>query len=171
MVFYEIIQEVICSVLENCCDIDENLVYVQEICCILDCLVGYIFFFLFWKKIVWGLFVGWVQLVVVWLIVQWEWVCWVFKIVGYWDLKVELEQNKNFFQVKLMILGGIKLVNGSDFDFNIGVLLFDKQVVVLDEVQAIVLKECLIGKFWVVVNIEEKFGVCKLFFFFIIFIL
>lgn len=161
MVFHEITQEAIRSALENCRDIDENLVHAQETRRILDRLVGYTLSPLLWKKIAWGLSAGRVQSVAVRLIVQRERARRAFKTAGYWDLKAELEQNKNPFQAKLMTLGGTKLANGSDFDPNTGALLPDKQVVVLDEAQAIALKERLTGKPWAVVNTEEKPGVRK----------
>jgi DNA topoisomerase-1 len=161
MVFHEITQEAIRSALENCRDIDENLVHAQETRRILDRLVGYTLSPLLWKKIAWGLSAGRVQSVAVRLIVQRERARRAFKTAGYWDLKAELEQNKNPFQAKLMTLGGTKLANGSDFDPNTGALLPNKQVVVLDEAQAIALKERLTGKPWAVVNTEEKPGVRK----------
>ncbi|QHU99871.1 type I DNA topoisomerase [Synechocystis sp. CACIAM 05] len=161
MVFHEITQEAIRSALENCRDIDENLVHAQETRRILDRLVGYTLSPLLWKKIAWGLSAGRVQSVAVRLIVQRERARRAFKTAGYWDLKAELEQNKNPFQAKLMTLGGTKLANGSDFDPNTGALLPNKQVVVLDEAQVIALKERLTGKPWAVVNTEEKPGVRK----------
>ena len=156
MVFHEITQEAIRHALDNCREIDENLVHAQETRRILDRLVGYTLSPLLWKKIAWGLSAGRVQSVAVRLIVQRERARRAFKTAGYWDLKAELEQNKNPFQAKLATLAGVKLASGSDFDPNTGALLPNKQVVVLDEAQAIALKERLTGKLWEVINTEEK---------------
>ncbi|AIE72804.1 MULTISPECIES: type I DNA topoisomerase [unclassified Synechocystis] len=161
MVFHEITQEAIRHALDNCREIDENLVHAQETRRILDRLVGYTLSPLLWKKIAWGLSAGRVQSVAVRLIVQRERARRAFKTAGYWDLKAELEQHKNPFQAKLMTLGGTKLANGSDFDPNSGALLPNKQVVVLDEAQAIALKDCLTDKPWEVINTEEKPSVRK----------
>lgn len=156
MVFHEITQEAIRHALDNCREIDENLVHAQETRRILDRLVGYTLSPLLWKKIAWGLSAGRVQSVAVRLIVQRERARRAFKTAGYWDLKAELEQNKNLFQAKLATLAGVKLASGSDFDPNTGALLPDKRVVVLDEAQAIALKERLWGQPWEVINTEEK---------------
>ncbi|MBD2654567.1 type I DNA topoisomerase [Synechocystis sp. FACHB-383] len=156
MVFHEITQEAIRHALDNCREIDENLVHAQETRRILDRLVGYTLSPLLWKKIAWGLSAGRVQSVAVRLIVQRERARRAFKTAGYWDLKAELEQSKNPFQAKLATLAGVKLATGSDFDPNTGALLPDKRVVVLDEAQAIALRDRLWGQPWEVINTEEK---------------
>lgn len=161
MVFHEITQEAIRHALDNCREIDENLVHAQETRRILDRLVGYTLSPLLWKKISWGLSAGRVQSVAVRLIVQRERARRAFQTAGYWDLKAQLEQAKNPFHAKLVTLAGTKLANGSDFDPNTGDLLPNKKVVVLDEAQAIALKDRLTGKPWEVINTEEKPSVRK----------
>ncbi|MFM1842463.1 MAG: topoisomerase 1 [Cyanobacteriota bacterium] len=156
MVFHEITQDAIRHALSNCRDINENLVHAQETRRILDRLVGYTLSPLLWKKIAWGLSAGRVQSVAVRLLVQRERARRAFKEAGYWDLKAQLEQAKNPFEAKLMTLAGTKLATGADFDPNTGNLFPNKQVVVLDEDQAIALKERLTGKPWEVINTEEK---------------
>lgn len=58
IVFYEIIKIVILKVIENLCDIDVNLVNVQQVCCILDRIVGFEFLLVLWKKVKFVFFVG-----------------------------------------------------------------------------------------------------------------
>ncbi len=161
MVFHEITQEAIRHALDNCREIDENLVHAQETRRILDRLVGYTLSPLLWKKIAWGLSAGRVQSVAVRLIVQRERARRSFQTAGYWDLKAQLEQAKNPFQAKLITLAGTRLANGSDFDPNTGNLLPNKNVVILDEPQAIALKDRLTGQPWEVINTEEKPSVRK----------
>ncbi len=156
MVFHEITQDAIRRALENCRDIDENLVHAQETRRILDRLVGYTLSPLLWKKIAWGLSAGRVQSVAVRLLVQRERQRRAFVEAGYWDLKAALEQDKNPFEAKLMTLAGNKLATGSDFDPNTGQLLPNKAVVVLNEAAAIALKARLTGKPWEVAKTEEK---------------
>ncbi|MEB3226751.1 MAG: type I DNA topoisomerase [Synechocystis sp.] len=156
MVFHEITQDAIRHALGNCRDINENLVHAQETRRILDRLVGYTLSPLLWKKIAWGLSAGRVQSVAVRLLVQRERARRAFKEAGYWDLKAQLEQAQSPFEAKLITLAGTKLAMGADFDPNTGELFPNKRVVVLNEAQAIALKDRLTGKSWEVINTEEK---------------
>lgn len=156
MVFHEITQEAIQKALKNCRNINENLVHAQETRRILDRLVGYTLSPLLWKKIAWGLSAGRVQSVAVRLLVQRERERRAFKEASYWDLKAQLVQSKNSFEVKLVSLGGEKLATGADFDPRTGQLSVGKKVVLLNQSQAITLKERLTGKPWQVSQTEEK---------------
>jgi DNA topoisomerase-1 len=156
MVFHEITQDAIRHALGNCRDINENLVHAQETRRILDRLVGYTLSPLLWKKIAWGLSAGRVQSVAVRLLVQRERARRAFKEAGYWDLKAQLEQAQSPFEAKLITLAGTKLATGADFDPNTGELFPNKRVIVLNEAQAIALKDRLTGQPWEVINTEEK---------------
>ncbi|WP_069791646.1 type I DNA topoisomerase [Cyanobacterium sp. IPPAS B-1200] len=156
MVFHEITKEAIQKALSNCRDIDENLVHAQETRRILDRLVGYTLSPLLWKKIARGLSAGRVQSVAVRLLVQRERLRRAFNSASYWDLKALLNHEKNDFEAKLSTLAGQKLATGSDFDPNTGELIKGKKVTVLNEQEAIALKDRLEGKPWTVTDTDEK---------------
>jgi DNA topoisomerase I len=156
MVFHEITREAIQKALKNCRDIDENLVHAQETRRILDRLVGYTLSPLLWKKISYGLSAGRVQSVAVRLLVQRERERRLFKSGGYWDLKATLEQEKSPFDAKLIALGGKKLATGSDFDSNTGKIAPGRDVVLLNEQEAIALKDRIFDKTWTVTSTEER---------------
>ena len=156
MVFHEITPEAIRKAIENCRNIDEQLVRAQETRRILDRLYGYTLSPVLWKKIAWGLSAGRVQSVAVRLLVSRERQRQAFKQGGYWDLKATLEQEKTPFESKLVTLGGTKVATGSDFDENTGKIAEGRNVVLLDEVQAEGLKERLEDKPWTVNSVEER---------------
>ncbi|MEA5533311.1 type I DNA topoisomerase [Crocosphaera sp. XPORK-15E] len=156
MVFHEITREAIQKALKNCREIDENLVHAQETRRILDRLYGYTLSPLLWKKIAWGLSAGRVQSVAVRLLVQRERERRAFLSGGYWDLKALLEQEKSPFESKLITLAGKKIATGSDFDPSTGKITEGRDVVLLNEAEAIALKARLDGKPWTVTKTEEK---------------
>jgi DNA topoisomerase-1 len=156
MVFHEITREAIKNALNDCRDIDEDLVRAQETRRILDRLVGYTLSPLLWKKIAYGLSAGRVQSVAVRLLVQRERQRRLFKSGGYWDLKATLEQDKSQFEAKLATLAGKKLATGSDFDPNTGTIIKGRDVVLLNEQEAIALKDRIGDKTWTVTNTEER---------------
>ncbi|MDB9311932.1 type I DNA topoisomerase [Spirulina sp. CS-785/01] len=156
MVFHEITQGAIRAALNNCREINQNLVHAQETRRILDRLVGYTLSPLLWKKIAYGLSAGRVQSVAVRLLVQRERERRAFKAGGYWDLKALLAKEKSDFEAKLMTLGGKKLATGNDFDPATGKIAQGRDVVLLNEAEATQLKERLDGKPWTVSNIEER---------------
>ncbi len=156
MVFHEITSEAIQKALNNCRDIDENLVHAQETRRILDRLVGYTVSPLLWKKIARGLSAGRVQSVAVRLLVMRERERRQHKSASYWDLKALLEQEKNPFEAKLMGLDGQKIATGADFDPKTGKLAKGKKVVVLNESEALALKARIQDKTWTVTDLEEK---------------
>ncbi len=156
MVFHEITEEAIRAALENCREIDENLVHAQETRRILDRLVGYTLSPLLWKKIAFGLSAGRVQSVAVRLLVQRERERRIFQVAQYWDLKALLGVTGGQFEAKLSTLGGRKLATGADFDPHTGQLSAGKNVVLLNEAEAIALKERLEPQPWTVSHTEER---------------
>ncbi|MEH2183171.1 type I DNA topoisomerase [Nostoc sp.] len=156
MVFHEITQDAIKKALKNCRNIDEQLVRAQETRRILDRLVGYTLSPLLWKKIAWGLSAGRVQSVAVRLLVTRERQRRAFHEGTYWDLKASLSKEKIPFAAQLVTLGGTKIANGSDFDAATGQIIAGRNVLLLNEEQAVALKERLTGKTWNVNDIEER---------------
>ncbi|MEH1835307.1 MAG: type I DNA topoisomerase [Nostoc sp.] len=156
MVFHEITQDAIKKALKNCRNIDEQLVRAQETRRILDRLVGYTLSPLLWKKIAWGLSAGRVQSVAVRLLVTREHQRRAFHEGTYWDLKASLSKEKTPFGAQLVTLGGTKIANGSDFDAATGQITAGRNVLLLNEDQAVALKERLTGKTWSVNDIEER---------------
>ncbi|MDZ7952351.1 type I DNA topoisomerase [Nostoc sp. DedQUE09] len=156
MVFHEITQEAIKKALKDCRNIDEQLVRAQETRRILDRLVGYTLSPLLWKKIAWGLSAGRVQSVAVRLLVTRERQRRAFHEGTYWDLKASLSKEKTPFAAQLVTLAGTKIANGSDFDATTGEITAGRNVLLLNEEQAVALKERLTGKTWNVNDIEER---------------
>ncbi|MCC5630019.1 type I DNA topoisomerase [Nostoc sphaeroides CHAB 2801] len=156
MVFHEITQEAIKKALKNCRNIDEQLVRAQETRRILDRLVGYTLSPLLWKKIAWGLSAGRVQSVAVRLLVTRERQRRAFHEGTYWDLKASLSKEKTPFGAQLVTLAGTKIANGSDFDATTGQITAGRNVLLLNEDQAVALKERLTGKTWSVTDMEER---------------
>ncbi|HYX13082.1 MAG TPA: type I DNA topoisomerase [Nostoc sp.] len=156
MVFHEITQEAIKKALKNCRNIDEQLVRAQETRRILDRLVGYTLSPLLWKKIAWGLSAGRVQSVAVRLLVTRERQRRAFHEGTYWDLKASLSKEKTPFAAQLITLAGTKIANGSDFDATTGQITTGRNVLLLNEDQAVALKERLTGKTWSVTEMEER---------------
>ncbi len=156
MVFHEITQDAIRAALNNCREIDDNLVHAQETRRILDRLVGYTLSPLLWKKIAWGLSAGRVQSVAVRLLVRRERERRAFNSGTYWDLKATLEQEKTSFEAKLITLAGKRIATGSDFDPQTGKIAPGRKVVLLSEEEAQKLKARLQDKTWSVSKVEEK---------------
>ena len=156
MVFHEITRDAIQKALENCREIDDNLVQAQETRRILDRLVGYTLSPLLWNKIAWGLSAGRVQSVAVRLLVKRERARRAFKSASYWDLKAILEQAKIPFEAKLISLAGKKVATGNDFDPKTGNIIQGRDVALLNEAEANALKARIIDKTWQVSKTEEK---------------
>jgi len=156
MVFHEITEEAIQQALDNCRDIDDQLVRAQETRRILDRLVGYTLSPLLWKKIAWGLSAGRVQSVAVKLLVERERSRRAFRKGSYWDLKAQLLKAQESFEAKLVGLDGKRLATGSDFDENTGQIAAGRDVVLLDEAQATALQTRLQESAWTVSNLEER---------------
>lgn len=176
MVFYEIICEVIQVVIVVFWQIDCNLVEVQEVCCVVDWFYGYEVSLVLWCKVVFKFLVGWVQLVVIWMLVECEceWMC--FVVVMWWDVVVMVQVfivqvGEQIFFVWLIEVQGEWLVVGKDFDLLIGQLWFGVGVWLFGEVEVFVIFEGLKGQMFKVFMVEEKFFILCLFVFFIMFIL
>lgn len=156
MVFHEITREAIQEALDQCRDVNNDLVEAQETRRILDRLYGYTLSPLLWNKIARGLSAGRVQSVAVRLIVEKERERRAFKSGSYWDLKATLEKEKSEFEAKLITLGGKKLATGSDFDPKTGQIAKGRDVVLLKEADANALRDRLSDKQWTVKQVEEK---------------
>ena len=156
MVFHEITQEAIQKALEDCRDIDRDLVHAQETRRILDRLYGYTLSPLLWEKIGSNLSAGRVQSVAVRLIVSRERERRAFQSGSYWDLKAQLEQADSLFDAKLISLGGKKLATGADFDADTGRIAEGRDVILLNETEATDLQESLKDKTWTVSDRKEK---------------
>ena len=161
MVFHEITQDAIRKALKNCRNIDEQVVRAQETRRILDRLVGYTLSPLLWKKIARGLSAGRVQSVAVRLLVSRERQRRAFRQGTYWDLKAtlslrSLDSNQHSFAAQLVTLAGIRVANGSDFDEATGQIAARRNVVLLNEAEAITLLTRITGKTWTVTNLEER---------------
>ncbi|RZM78857.1 type I DNA topoisomerase [Leptolyngbya iicbica] len=156
MVFHEITEEAIQAALDNCRDIDDQLVRAQETRRILDRLVGYTLSPLLWKKIAWGLSAGRVQSVAVKLLVERERARRAFRRGSYWDLKAQLLKDSESFEAKLITLDGKRLATGSDFDENTGQVAAGRDVVLLNEAEATALQTRLEAGAWTVANLEER---------------
>ncbi|VEP13168.1 DNA topoisomerase 1 [Hyella patelloides LEGE 07179] len=156
MVFHEITQEAIQKALDDCREIDRDLVHAQETRRILDRLYGYTLSPLLWKKIGGNLSAGRVQSVAVRLIVGRERERRAFQSGSYWDLEAQLEHEKSEFSAKLITLDGKKLATGADFDPDTGRITEGRDVKLLNETEATTLKERLIDRTWTVSDRNEK---------------
>jgi DNA topoisomerase-1 len=156
MVFHEITEDAIQQAIDNCRDVDEQLVHAQETRRILDRLVGYTLSPLLWKKIAFGLSAGRVQSVAVRLLVQRERQRRAFRKGSYWDLKATLLQDESPFDAKLVTLRGTRLATGSDFDESTGQIAEGRNVLLLNEADARSLQERLQSGQWTVSNIDER---------------
>ncbi|NEO92507.1 MAG: type I DNA topoisomerase [Moorea sp. SIO3G5] len=157
MVFHEITKDAIQNALQNCREIDDQVVRAQETRRILDRLVGYTLSPLLWKKVAWGLSAGRVQSVAVRLLVNRERQRRAFRKGTYWDLKGILQRGEgSSFDAKLVTLDQVKIATGSDFDANTGDIIEGRQVKLLSEVEAKALKDRLYDKVWTVTNLQER---------------
>lgn len=156
MVFHEITEEAIQAALQDCREVDQQLVRAQETRRILDRLVGYTLSPLLWKKIAPSLSAGRVQSVAVRLLVRRERERRAFRQGSYWDLKARLSQAETPFEAQLTTLAGKRLATGSDFDENTGQITAGRDVVLLNEAQARELLERVTDKTWQVTDLEER---------------
>ncbi|MCB0327156.1 MAG: type I DNA topoisomerase [Bdellovibrionales bacterium] len=156
MVFHEITKTAIKKALENCREIDQNLVSSQETRRILDRLVGYSLSPVIWKKIAYGLSAGRVQSAGLRLLVERERERIAFRKSTYWDLKAALEKSKQGFEAKLVNVDQKRVASGKDFDPLTGKLLKPGDVAHLDEKAVDQLLEKVKSSAWKVSSIETK---------------
>lgn len=156
MVFHEITKTAIQKALQDCRDVDQQLVSSQETRRILDRLVGYSLSPLIWKKIAYGLSAGRVQSAGLRLLVERERERIRFKKATYWDLKALLEKDKKEFEAKIVSFQGKRVASGKDFDDETGKLKKPDDCVLLNEEMAHALFKRLESKPWTVDSIEEK---------------
>lgn len=160
MVFHEITREAIQEALRETRSIDDDLVRAQETRRILDRLVGYTVSPLLWKKIAPKLSAGRVQSVAVRLLVIRERERRAFKSGTYWDLKAHLnkrpDQPDHRFEAQLISVGGTRVATGRDFDENTGKVAEGKDVLLLNQQEAEILKDRLQKGLWRVTDLEER---------------
>lgn len=156
MVFHEITKKAIQAALQDCRDLDVNLVKAQEARRVLDRIYGYTLSPLLWKKISYGLSAGRVQSSGLRMIAQRERERMLFKKAEYWDLKAELNKDKAVFPAVLSQVEGKKIPAGKDFDEHTGKVKAGKDVCVLTEQQAHALKEKVEKESWKVIKITDK---------------
>ncbi len=157
MVFHEITQDAIRTALQNCRDIDQELVRAQETRRILDRLVGYTLSPLLWSKMsMRKLSAGRVQSVAVKLLVDRERQRRAFRRGTYWDLKATLIKDETPFTAELTTLGDKRLASGQDFDESTGQIAAGRDVVLLNETQAHALRDRLRTQPWVIASVEDK---------------
>ena len=155
MVFHEITPEAINAALASPREIDAGLVRAQETRRILDRLVGYTVSPLLWKKVAPKLSAGRVQSVAVRLIVMRERERIAFHSGSYWDLKAQLEADKQGFDATLTSLDGTRIATGRDFDENTGQIAEGKDVVLLDEKTANAIRDAVEDKTLRVKSVER----------------
>lgn len=152
MVFHEITPEAIRAAATQTRDLDLRLVDAQETRRILDRLFGYRLSPVLWKKVKVGLSAGRVQSVALRLVVERERARMAFIPSQWWDVTANCGAG---FQARLLTIDGKRLAAGKDFE-STGELKTREEVAVLDQVAADQLVASLVGKHFVVTNVEES---------------
>ncbi len=156
MVFHEITKKAIQEAIDNCREVDMNLVKAQEARRVLDRLVGYTISPLLWKKVAYGLSAGRVQSVAVRLIVEKEHERLKFKQSKYWGVYSNCEKTKVKFEAKLIEVDGKKIATGKDFDPDTGQLKDSSKMIHIEEKRALTIVDEIKGKPWAVTEVEER---------------
>ncbi len=133
--FHEITKDAILKAMESPRSVDTCLVEAQETRRILDRLYGYTLSPVLWSRVTKNLSAGRVQSPAVKLIVEREIARRNFRGANYWDLRVELESDKQRFTADLKSVDGVRVATGSDYDDSTGVLKAgkDQKVTQLDQ--------------------------------------
>ncbi len=157
MVFHEITKTAILNALDDCREINFDMVRAQEARRILDRLVGFTISPLLWKKVAYGLSAGRVQSVAVKLISEKEQERVSFVKSFYSSISGTAEKDGKAFETRLTEWKGKRLATGKDFDEKNGELKPDKKDLVhLNEQTSLdVLKE-LENKVLDVLSVDER---------------
>ncbi|MDR3687928.1 MAG: type I DNA topoisomerase [Fimbriimonas sp.] len=133
--FHEITREAILKAMESPRQVDTCLVEAQETRRILDRLYGYTLSPVLWSRVTKNLSAGRVQSPAVKLIVEREIARRNFRGASYWDLRVQLECDRQRFAADLKSIDGVRVASGSDFDDATGELKVGKgqKVALLDQ--------------------------------------
>ena len=157
MVFHEITKSAIQQALEDCREINTDMVRAQEARRILDRLVGFTISPLLWKKVAYGLSAGRVQSVAVKLIAEKEQERVTFVKAKYSSISGKAEKDKTEFETRLTEWKGQRIASGKDFNEKTGKLKEDKKELVhLNEKTADDVLSALKGQSLKVVSVDEK---------------
>ena len=157
LVFHEITKSAIFEAIANPRKVDDDLVRAQETRRIIDRLYGYEVSPLLWYKVRPKLSAGRVQSVAVRLIVEREKERIAFHGATFWDLLGHFSpENAKLFAATLTSVAGKKIPSGKDFDPNTGKLFKPNDFLLLDEENAIELKNRLENEQAAVAKVEDK---------------
>lgn len=157
MVFHEITKSAIQKALEDCREINTDMVRAQEARRILDRLVGFTISPLLWKKVAYGLSAGRVQSVAVKLIAQKEQERVSFVKSEYASVTGVADKEGKEFETRLLEWEGSRIASGKDFDETNGKLKEGKESLVhLNLNKAKEIAQALKGKTLDIISVEEK---------------
>jgi len=156
MVFHEITKEAISKALQECRDINMDLVRAQETRRILDRLFGFALSPLIWKKIAYGLSAGRVQSPALRILVEREFDIIAFQRNQYWDIIATLSTSDHELNSRMIAHQGKQLAQSKHFDPHTGKYKGTDNVILLQEKQAKQIMQKLQTETWEIVSIEEK---------------
>ena len=155
MVFHEITRSAIERAVTESRDLDRRLVDAQETRRILDRLYGYEVSPVLWRKILPRLSAGRVQSVATRLVVERERERMAFRSATWHDVVAQLSMDGSVFDAQLVMLDGVTLAEGKDFD-DAGVRTEARAVRHLSDIEAAALAEALPKVPATVVSVTEK---------------
>jgi DNA topoisomerase-1 len=153
MVFNEITKEAIQKAAQETRDLDYKLVDAQETRRVLDRLYGYRLSPVLWKKVMPRISAGRVQSVATRLIVERERERMAFTSSSWWDLQAKTDQN---FTARLIAVNNKKVATTQDFDANGNLKTTNKELTLLDEIEAKRIQDQLTGEQLKVISVEES---------------